>query len=76
RWKTVYWNPFVLGLAFMMPVDMALSMWVFNLFWKGQVMLSSHYGWSASTKGDLPYLEEQSFGAYMGIAVILLWLDR
>jgi len=76
RWKIVYWPPFILGLAFLMPVDMAFSMWVFNLFWKCQVLFAAQFGWSEGLRGQAPYVEEQWLGAYLAIALIVLWFDR
>lgn len=76
RWKVIYWYPSISGLAFLMPVEMLFSMWFFNFFWKAQVLLTAQYSPYEAMMGQPPFLEEQLFGAYLGVAAMVLWLDR
>ncbi|HID08339.1 MAG TPA: hypothetical protein EYP10_14455, partial [Armatimonadetes bacterium] len=78
-WNAIGWTPLVLlpfgiGLGFLIPLDLALSCWLFYLFWKLERIVTAATGW-----GDIPnfpYIEEQQFGAYMGLAVASLWVSR
>ena len=64
-------RPFVIGLAFFMPVDLAFSSWFFYFFGKILLVLKSALGW----RTDL-YLDEQSEGAWIGLGVLALWIGR
>jgi len=56
--------PFGIGLGFLLPLDSLLKL-VLLLFWKAQLVISGA-GWYLVPR--FPYILEQSFGAYMGIA--------
>lgn len=78
-WSAIGWTPvavypFVVGLGFFIPLDLSFSCWFFYLFWKGQRILASVLG--LQSLPGLPYIEEQSFGAYMGLCVFALWMSR
>ncbi|MGC9318545.1 MAG: DUF6785 family protein, partial [Armatimonadota bacterium] len=78
-WNAIGWTPlnvfpFAVGLAFFIPVDLAFSMWFFYLLWKALKIVSAALGW-----GDLPgapWINEQSFGAYLALAGFCLWASR
>ncbi len=78
-WNAIGWTPlnvypFVVGITFFVPVDLAFSMWFFYLMWKALKVFSAAVGW-----GDLPHapwIKEQSFGAYMAVAGFSLWASR
>jgi len=76
RYLNVSWSPYLLGLCFLMPLDLAFSLWVFNLFWKAQGMVAVQYGWTTSVHYEAPYINEQSMGGLLGLALIVLWMDR
>lgn len=65
--------PFALGLGILLPVDLLFSCWFFFLSWKTQYVVSAAY--ALDTPGA-PYVTEQSFGGYIGIAVFSLWMAR
>ena len=78
-WSAIGWTPvsvypFVVGLGFFIPLDLSFSCWFFYLFWKGQKVFASALGLQSLPR--LPYIEEQSFGAYMGLFVFALWISR
>ena len=78
-WSAIGWTPvsvypFVVGLGFFIPLDLSFSCWFFYLFWKGQKVFASALGLQSLPR--LPYIEEQSFGAYMGLFVFALWMSR
>jgi len=46
RWKGVGVWPILIGLSYLMPLDLAFSLWFFNLFWKAQLIISKHFAWT------------------------------
>jgi len=78
-WSAIGWTPvavypFVVGLGFFIPLDLSFSCWFFYLFWKAQKIFASSLG--LQNLPGLPYIEEQSFGAYIGLFVFALWMSR
>ena len=66
--------PFVVGLGFLIPLDLNLSCWFFFWFWKGQIVLGSMMG--LRSLPGFPYLNSQAIGGYVGVAVISLYISR
>jgi len=78
-WKAIDWfpitfYPLVIGLGFLLPLDLLFSCWFFFLLWKAQVVISSAEGWDATP--DFPFIKEQGFGAAMGLFAVYLWTGR
>jgi hypothetical protein len=78
-WSAIGWTPvsvypFVVGLGFFIPLDLSFSCWFFYFFWKGQKILAGTLGLQNLPR--LPYIEEQSFGAYIGLFLFALWMSR
>ena len=67
--------PFVIGIGYLLPLDLSFSCWFFQLFWKAQRVMTSAYGWGDG-RPDFPYIPEQSAGAYVGVAVFVVWVSR
>lgn len=71
------WTPFVVGFAYLAPVDVSFSVWFFNLAAKGQRVWGAASGWDAAGGGVManrfPYPEEQAFGAFLAFAIAALW---
>jgi hypothetical protein len=67
--------PFVIGLGFLLPLDLSFSCWFFYLYWKAQAVISAAYGWNQG-RPDFPYIPEQSAGAFLGVAVFVIWIGR
>ncbi len=63
--------PFLIGLTFLMPLDILFSAWVFYFGYKAQLIIKAVAGWH-----DFPHYTQQSFGAYFAIAFFTLWLGR
>ena len=63
--------PFLIGLTFLVPLDVLLSGWVFYLGYKAQLIIKAVAGWR-----HFPYYDQQSFGAYFAIALFTIWLGR
>jgi hypothetical protein len=76
RWTALEWQPFALGLCYLIPLDLALSLFVFDLFWTAEYVLSGHLGWSTSQWSGFPYGDQQTAGGFIAILLAALWLDR
>jgi len=72
-WMPVCFYPFVIGLAYFMPLDLSFSTWFFYLFWKAQLVARSALGLKRLSG---PYLGDQSAGAWLGIGLLSIWLSR
>jgi hypothetical protein len=70
------WQPWHLGLSYLMPVDLAFSLVVFNLLWRAEFIGSRRLGWSTSSWSGFPYGEQQVMGAYFALIAIFIWLER
>ena len=68
----ISFQPFVIGLSYFMPLDLAFSAWFFYLLRKGVEMLS---GALAGGVRQL-YMREQVQGAWIGLGVLALWAGR
>jgi hypothetical protein len=67
--------PFVIGIGFLLPLELSFSCWFFYLYWKVQRLLTAAYGWSEG-RPDFPYIPEQSTGAFLGVCIFVLWVSR
>ncbi len=74
-WTPLQFLPFVIGIGFLLPVDLAFSCWFFYWYWKAQYVLTGYFGWNDG-RPDFPYVVEQSSGAFLGVFVLVLWLAR
>ena len=72
-WLRLGIYPFVLGIGFLIPLDLLFSSWFFFWVWKGQQVVGSIMGLEGT---GYPYVNYQGFGAYMGIFLIALWRSR
>lgn len=78
-WNAIGWTPlsiypFVIGLGFMMPIDLSFSCWFFYFFRKSQRILGAVMG--IRSLPGFPYDRQQSLGAYLGLSLFALWADR
>ncbi len=78
-WSAIGWTPvgiypFAVGMAFFIPLDLSFSCWFFYIFWKGQRILAAMLGLRGLP--DFPYIQEQAFGAYIGLSIIAIWVTR
>jgi len=78
-WNAIGYTPlrlymFVIGMGFLMPVDLIFSCWFFFLFHKTEQVVTSAMAWDANPKA--PFLVEQCGGAFLGIAAFTLWNSR
>ena len=66
-------NPYAIGLAFAIPLDLQFSCWLLFLVWKAERVIGSMAG--VSTPG-YPFEDQQILGAYLGIAAVAVWMGR
>ncbi len=74
-WTPVSFYPFAIGLSFLLPADLLFSCWFFYFVWKAERVASVYLGWSDYSQ-SYPYVNEQCFGGYAGIAALALWSVR
>jgi len=73
-WTPVTIHPHLIGLGFLMPLDLLFSSWFFYWFLKWEFIARSAFGWRALPR--FPYEKEQSLGAYLAVTAVALWMGR
>ena len=66
--------PFVIGISYLIPLDLLLSCWSFYWFYKLEIMAGSMIGFRSLP--GFPYQSEQAFGAVISILLFTLWMGR
>ena len=66
--------PWVVGLAFLMPLDLLWSCLLFFFLYKLQYLVGGMFGWADLP--DYPWHWQQNIGAYTAIAVLAVWASR
>jgi len=72
-WLPIAVQPFAVGLGFFMPVELSFSCWFFYFFWKFERVLAAMLGLRVQ---GFPFIDEQTTGAYVGLALVALWMAR
>ena len=73
-WFPVTFYPFVIGLGFLLPLDLLFSCVFFYLFWNGQLAIANQMAWD--TVQGSPFVKEQGFGAVLGLFLAYAWSGR
>jgi hypothetical protein len=73
-WTPLCFFPFIVGLGFLMPVDLSMSIWVFYLVWKLERVVSSAMGWERFI--DTSYSSTQPVGAFITLLAFTLFTSR
>ncbi len=72
--------PFVVGIAYLLSVDMTFSCWFFWLVTKVEAVAGSAAGFTAGATGggqaQWPYIGHQGAGAFLGLTLVGLYLSR
>jgi hypothetical protein len=71
---TVNLYPFVIGLTFFLPTDLAFSCWFFFIAFKMEQVAASALG--IRELPGFPFAVEQSAGAYIALGLLAIWLSR
>ncbi|MGD0093234.1 MAG: DUF6785 family protein, partial [Planctomycetota bacterium] len=66
--------PFVIGLAFFLPTDLAFSCWFFYIVFLLQRVIASAIG--VSDLPGFPFTNEQGAGGYLALGLLALWISR
>jgi len=74
RFTQVNFYPFVIGLAFFLPTDLAFSCWFFFILYKVQLILTSAIG--VRELPGFPFPGEQAAGGYLALGLWAVWLAR
>jgi len=80
-WLPITFYPAVIGLAFLVPLDLLFASVFFFFWWKAMLILSAALGISQGYTEQLstsifPYQNEQMFGGYLAIAIGPLLIGR
>lgn len=77
---TLAFYPSIIGIAYLLSLDVSFSCWVMYLVQKLLIVGSAWLGLSESgTSGPsnrAPFVREQGLGAFVGIALFSLWMAR
>lgn len=70
--------PLAIGLGFMLSVDVSFSLWFFYLLTKAENVFTAAVGWTGAggTLSSPPFLGQQGAGAFIGIAIVAIYLSR
>ena len=72
--------PLLIGLTFLAPTDVTFSVWFFLVLNKAEQLMAATAGWNDGAAGGVrampPYIEEQSAGAFLVLAALLVWNAR
>ena len=66
-------RPEMIGLGYLVSTEISLTAWLSYFLMKFGAVIGVSMG---VTPGQLPYAQEQGFGAYMTLAILLIWLSR
>jgi len=69
----VSFYPFVIGMGLLLPTELSFSCWFFFWFYKAERVFST---WRGVTLPGAPFILEQSFGGYVGLALFAMWIGR
>ena len=70
----VSFYPFVIGIGFLIPLDLLFSCWMFYGVYKIELMIGNIMGWRNLPR--FPYFNEQALGVYVALLVFVLWIGR
>ncbi len=68
-----YYRPDLTGLGYLVPLDISFTIWVSYLFLRWQAVIFNMLGYEVA---GLPFDQEQGAGAYVAIALLLIWAAR
>jgi len=74
RFTQVNLYPFVIGLAFFLPTDLAFSCWFFFILYQAQLILTSAIG--VRDLPGFPFPNEQAAGGYLALGLWAVWLAK
>ncbi|MGD9495856.1 MAG: DUF6785 family protein [Armatimonadota bacterium] len=69
----IAWRPENLGLGYLVPTEITFSVWFFYLLLRFANVAATAIGYEPA---GFPYMQEQSFGAYLALGVFLFIVAR
>jgi len=69
----IAWRPENFGLGYLVPTEVTFSVWVFYLLERLANVAAVSAGYELS---GFPFVQEQSFGAYVALGIFLVWVGR
>ncbi|MDR3708621.1 MAG: hypothetical protein P4L33_09980 [Capsulimonadaceae bacterium] len=79
-YTTMAFYPLVIGLTYLLSLDVSFSCWFFYLLSKFEAVACTALGFRDASAGpalaQMPYTAQQGFGAFVGLALFSLWLGR
>lgn len=66
-------RPEIVGLGYLVPTDVLLSVWVFYLLFRFETFFAGMFGYSA---GGFPHERAQGMGAYLALAGFVIYSAR
>ena len=69
-------RPIVVGVCYLMPLDLIFSLWFFNLMFKAQLIIATHFAWTTNIYTGFPYIDNQSLGGFIALVASVLWIGR
>jgi len=69
----LHYRPEMVGFGYLVSTEVSFSIWVFFLFTKLQAILCDIAAYDVAGR---PFVQEQSLGAYLALALFLLWIAR
>jgi hypothetical protein len=73
-WVPVPLYPFLIAMGFFLPLDLSFSIWFFYVFRKMQQVFTAAIGFQNLPR--MPYLSEQSWGAWIFLAIFAIYMTR
>jgi hypothetical protein len=72
--------PVVIGLTYLLPVDVSFSCWFFYLMTKVENIMTVVFGFRSGgagpTEAAFPFVNEQAIGAFVGLALLAIYWGR
>jgi len=75
-YQAVTWDPWAVGLCYLMPLDLAFSLFFFDIMWLGEYLVFGRFGWCTSAWSGFPYGQDQTAGGFIALVVVFMALDR
>lgn len=74
---TLAFYPMAMGIAYFAQTEVLFSCWFFYWVARGEEMASVALGFRGPmSQSDMPYLNQQSLGAFVALGAVALWLGR
>ncbi len=73
RPMSLHYRPDMIGFGYLVSTEVALSIWVFYFLMKLEGLGAGVMGYE---RAGFPHAQEQALGAYVAMAIFLLWIGR